>query len=146
MARGFFEATGHPELSDDEKFATRNARVKNFQELNTFIERFTRSLTSSEAVARLERAGAPAAEVRDPYAATRDPRVIQRGETVPLRHPKYGAVEDVYGMGMPIKFSGSNVGFDQPPPELGEHNDVVYGQVLGYSSERIAGLKAHKVI
>jgi crotonobetainyl-CoA:carnitine CoA-transferase CaiB-like acyl-CoA transferase len=146
MARGFFEATGHPELADDEKFATRNARVKNFKELDAFIEQFTRSLTSSEAVARLERAGTPAAEVRAPYAATRDPRVIQRGETVPLQHPRHGAVEDVYGMGMPIKFSGSNVGFDQPPPELGEHNDVVYGQVLGYSSERIAGLKAHKVI
>lgn len=146
MARGFFEATGYPELAADERFATRDARVKNFQELNVFIEQFTRSLTSSEAVARLERAGTPAAEVRDPHAATRDPRVIRRGETVPLQHPKYGTVEDVYGMGMPMTFSGSYVGFDQPPPELGEHNDMVYGQVLGYPAERIAKLKAQKVI
>jgi crotonobetainyl-CoA:carnitine CoA-transferase CaiB-like acyl-CoA transferase len=146
MARAFFEAAGQPELADDERFATRNARVKNFQELNGFIEHFTRSLTSSEAVARLEHAGAPAADVRTPYSATRDPRVVQRGETVPLRHPKYGAVEDVYGMGMPFTFSGSNVGFDQPPPALGEHNDMVYGRVLGYSSERIAELRAQKVI
>jgi CoA:oxalate CoA-transferase len=146
MARGFFEATGHAELADDEKFATRDARVKNFRELNAFIEQFTRSLTSSEAVARLERAGTPAAEVRNPHAATRDSRVLQRGETVPLQHPRYGAVEDVYGMGMPMTFSGSNVGFDQPPPDLGEHNDIVYGQCLGYSSERIAELKAQKVI
>jgi crotonobetainyl-CoA:carnitine CoA-transferase CaiB-like acyl-CoA transferase len=146
MSRAFFEAAGHPELADDERFATRNARVKNFQELNGFIEQFTRSLTSSEAVARLEHAGAPAAEVRDPYSATRDPRVVQRGETVPLLHPKYGAVEDVFGMGMPFTFSGSNVGFDQPPPALGEHNDVVYSRVLGYSSERIAELRAQKVI
>ena len=120
--------------------------MKNFQELNAFIERFTRSLTSSEAVARLERAGTPAAEVRTPFAATRDPRVIRRGETVPLQHPQYGAVEDVYGMGLPMTFSGSSVGFDQPPPELGEHNDQVYGRFLGYSSERIAALKAQKVI
>ena len=146
MARGFFEAAGHPELSDDERFATRNARVKNFEELNAFIERFTRSLTSAEAVARLERAGTPAAVVRDPFAATRDPRVIQRGETLPLQHPKYGTVEDVYGMGMPMTFTGSKVGFDQPPPELGEHNDLVYGHVLGYSAERIAEMKAQKVI
>jgi CoA:oxalate CoA-transferase len=146
MARAFFEAAGHPELADDEKFATRNARVKNFQELNGFIEHFTRSLTSAEAVARLERAGAPAAEVRTPYAATRDPRVTQRGETMPLLHPEHGAVEDVYGMGMPFTFSGSNIGFDQPPPALGEHNDMVFGQVLGYSSERIAELKSLKVI
>jgi CoA:oxalate CoA-transferase len=146
MSRAFFEATGHPELADDKKFATRDARVKNFQELNAFIERFTRSLTSAEAVARLERAGTPAAEVRAPYAATRDPRVVQRGETVPLQHPLYGAVEDVYGMGMPVTFSGSKVGFDQPPPSMGEHNDMVYGQILGYTSERVAKLKAQKVI
>jgi crotonobetainyl-CoA:carnitine CoA-transferase CaiB-like acyl-CoA transferase len=146
MARAFFEAAGHPELAEDEKFSTRNARVKNFQELNGFIEQFTRSLTSAEAVALLERAGAPAAEVRNPYAATRDPRVVQRGETMPLVHPIHGAVEDVYGMGMPFTFSGSNVGLDQPPPALGEHNDMVFGQVLGYSSERIAELKLHKVI
>lgn len=146
MSRSFFEATGHPELADDARFSTRNARVKNFQELNTFIEQFTRSLTSSEAVARLEHAGTPAAEVRAPHAATRDPRVIQRGETVPLQHPKYGAVDDVYGMGLPMTFSGSKVGFDQPPPELGEHNDKVYGQFLGYSFERISELKARKVI
>jgi CoA:oxalate CoA-transferase len=146
MARAFFEATGHPELADDEIFATRNARVKNFQELNAFIEQFTRSLTSSEALARLEHAGAPAAEVRNPYAATRDPRVVRRGETVPLLHPKYGAVEDVYGMGMPFTFSGSNIGFDQPPPAPGEHNDMVYGRILGYSSEKIAELKDQRVI
>jgi crotonobetainyl-CoA:carnitine CoA-transferase CaiB-like acyl-CoA transferase len=146
MAHGFFAATDHPELSDDEKFATRNARVKNCRELDAFIERFTRSLTSSEALARLERAGVPAAEVRDAYAATHDPRVVQRGETVPLMHPKYGAVEDVYGMGIPITFSGSNVGFNQPPPALGEHNDMVYGQILGYSPERIAELRTQKVI
>jgi crotonobetainyl-CoA:carnitine CoA-transferase CaiB-like acyl-CoA transferase len=146
MARDFFSAAGHPELSEDEKFSTRDARVKNFQELDAFIERFTRSLTSSEALARLERAGVPSAEVRDPAAATRDPRVIKRGETVPLEHPKYGALEDVYGMGMPIMFSGSSVGFDRPPPELGEHNDMVYGRILGYTSEKIAELRAQKVI
>jgi CoA:oxalate CoA-transferase len=146
MARGFFEAADHPEMSGDEKFATRDARVRNFQELDAFIARFTGSLTSAEALARLERSGVPSAEVRDTSSATRDPRVVQRGETVPLMHPKYGAVEDVYGMGMPIRFSGSKVGFDQPPPALGEHNDMVYGQILGYSSERIAELRIQKVI
>ncbi|MBN2242708.1 MAG: CoA transferase [Acidobacteria bacterium] len=146
MARAFFEAAGRPELADDGRFSTRNARVENFAELDAFIERFTRSLTSSEALARLERAGVPSAEVRDPSAAARDPRVLKRGETVPLSHPKYGAVEEVYGMGMPIQFSGSSVGFNQPPPDLGEHNDRVYGQILGYTPEKIEELRAQKVI
>jgi len=146
MARDFFVAAGHPEMSEDDKFATRDARVKNFQELDAFIERFTSSLTSSDALARLERAGVPAAEVRDPSAAARDPRVIKRGETQLLAHPKYGVVEDVYGMGMPVLFSGSSVGFSQPPPEMGEHNDSVYGQILGYTQEKIAALRSQKVI
>lgn len=146
MARSFFEAAGHPELYEDPKFATRDARVENFRELDAFIERFTSSLTSPEAVERLERAGVPAAEVRNPFEAARDPRVVQRGETTPLAHPRFGAMEDVYGMGMPILFSGSNVGFSQPPPEMGEHNNRVYGQILGYTPEKIADLKARKVI
>jgi crotonobetainyl-CoA:carnitine CoA-transferase CaiB-like acyl-CoA transferase len=146
MARNFFEAAGHPELYEDERFSTRNARVKHFEELDTFIERFTRSLTSSEAVKLLERAGVPAAEVRGPSTASRDPRVIKRGEIELLAHPKHGVVEEVYGMGMPILFSGSSVGFKKPPPEMGEHNDIVYGQILGYAPEKISQLRAQKVI
>ncbi len=88
----------------------------------------------------------PAAEVRDPQDAVRDPRVVSRGETVPLAHPKYGAVEDVYGMGMPIKFSRAQAGFDAPPPELGEHNREVYCDWLGYSAERLEELKMRQVI
>ena len=90
--------------------------------------------------------GVPAAEVRDPKDAVRDPRVVSRGETVPLAHPKYGAVEDVYGMGMPIKFSRAQAGFDQPPPGLGEHNHAVYCGLLGYSEERFEELKTQRVI
>ena len=104
------------------------------------------SRTSAEVIAALEAWGVPAAEVRDPKDAVRDPRVVSRGETVPLAHPKYGAVEDVYGMGMPIKFSRAQAGFDEPPPELGEHNHAVYCDLLGYSEERLEELKTQRVI
>ncbi len=83
------------------------------------LEAYTSDKTSAEVVACLEKWGVPAAEVRDPKEAVRDPRVVSRGETVPLAHPKYGMVEDVYGMGMPIKFSRAQAGFDKPPPGLG---------------------------
>jgi crotonobetainyl-CoA:carnitine CoA-transferase CaiB-like acyl-CoA transferase len=55
-------------------------------------------------------------------------------------------VEDVYGMGMPIKFSSAQAGFDEPPPGLGEHNSAVYCGLLGYSEERLEELKAQRVI
>jgi CoA:oxalate CoA-transferase len=146
FAKNLFIAIGQPELNADARFATRDARVENVAEVDEIIEQFTRTLTVAEAVAKLEQAGVPAAEVRDPAAAVRDPRVIARGETVPLVHPKFGDVDDVYGMGLPLKFSAAWAGFDQPPPQLGEHNAAVYGDLLGYSPERIEELRLQRVI
>ncbi len=146
FAKNLFIAIGRPELNSDERFATRDARVTNVTEVDRIVEEFTRTRTVAEAVATIEQAGVPAAEVRDPTAAVRDPRVVARGETVPLVHPKFGAVDDVYGMGLPLKFSAAWTGFDQPPPQLGEHNEAVYGGLLGYSAERIEKLRLDRVI
>jgi CoA:oxalate CoA-transferase len=146
FARALFQAIGRPELASDPRFASRDDRVVNVSEVDAIVEAFTVGRTSAEVVASLEECGVPAAEVRDPKDAVRDPRVVSRGETVPLSHPKYGAVEDVYGMGLPIKFSQAQAGFDEPPPELGEHNHAVYCGLLGYSEERLEELRAGRVI
>lgn len=146
FAHALFRAIGRTDLITDPRFARRDDRVINVSELDAVIETFTIARTSAEVVAALDEHGVPAAEVRNPQDAVRDPRVVARGETVPLAHPKYGMVEDVYGMGLPIKFSRAQAGFDQPPPGLGEHNQEVYGGLLGYSPERLEELKARQVI
>jgi CoA:oxalate CoA-transferase len=146
FAHSLFHAIGRPELAADPRFAERDARVVNVAEVDAIVEAFTGSRTSAEVIAALEERGVPVAEVRDPKDAVRDPRVVARGETVPLAHPKYGAVEDVYGMGIPIKFSRAQAGFDRPPPALGEHNHAVYCGLLGYSPERVEELKTQRVI
>jgi len=146
FAKALFQAMGRSDLSSDPRFSTRNERVVNVRELDHIIEDFTQRFTTAEAVRILEAAGVPAAQVRDTDQAVRDPRVIARGETVKLAHPKYGDVDDVYGMGLPLKFSGSVAGFDQPPPEVGEHNEAIYHGLLGYSAERIAQLRRDGVI
>jgi CoA:oxalate CoA-transferase len=146
FAHALFQAIGRPELIADPRFGKRDDRVVNVSEVDAIVESFTCLRTSAEVVAALEAHGVPAAEVREPENAVRDPRVVSRGETVPLPHPKYGMVEDVYGMGMPIKFSGAQAGFDEPPPGLGEHNSKVYCGLLGYSEERLEELKAQRVI
>jgi crotonobetainyl-CoA:carnitine CoA-transferase CaiB-like acyl-CoA transferase len=146
FARALFRALGRPELEEDPRFTTRDRRVVHVADLNAIIESFTRGLDTADAVARLEAAGVPAAEVREPGVAVRDPRVVARGETVPLVHPRFGAVDDVMGMGMPLRFSAAAAGFDAPAPALGEHNDHVYREVLGYSAERVEALRARHVI
>ncbi len=146
FARALFEAMGRADLSADPRFSARDARVENVRELDAIIGDFTSRYTNAEAVSILERSGVPAAEVRNPDEAVRDPRVLARGETVRLEHPKFGAVDEVYGMGIPIKFSGATAGFDQPAPALGEHNEAVYEGILGYSPERMEHLKSSGVI
>ncbi len=146
FARGVFGSIDQPALADDPRFATRDARVEHVDELNACIEAFTASRTSRELVARFDRHGVPTAEVRSPGEAVRDWRVLQRQETVELSHPDYGTVDGLIGMGVPIVFSSAATGFDRPAPALGEHNDLVYSELLGYPAARIAALRESGVI
>jgi crotonobetainyl-CoA:carnitine CoA-transferase CaiB-like acyl-CoA transferase len=146
FALNLFNAMERPDLATDERFRTRDQRVKHVEEMDALVESWTSSQMLADLLPRLEAAGVPAAEVRQPQDAVCDPTVVARGETVRLEHPKYGAVESVYGTGIPIKFSAATAGFDRPPPEIGEHNQLVYGGLLGYSSEKIEELSAQGII
>lgn len=146
FAHRLFEVMGRSELINDNRFRTRDARVQHYRELDVEIGLWTSSETTAEAIAKLNSAGIPAAEVRDPKVAVHDPRVVARKETVPMTHPRHGVTEGVYAMGLPIRFSDAKAGFDQPPPALGEHNQRVYGEILGYDANRIAELHAQGVI
>lgn len=146
FALNLFTAMARPDLAADERFRTRDSRVKHVRELDALIEAWTSTQPLAELLPRLEIAGVPSAEVRTPSVAVRDPRVLARGETVPLNHPKFGAVEEVYGSGIPINFSAATVGFERAAPALGEHNELIFGQMLGYSAKQLATLKAEGVI
>ena len=133
FARGVFAAIGRPELEHDPRFATRDARVANKDAINGYIETFTRSRPTAELVPLFERHGVPAAPVRTPADAVRDPRVLARGETVPLEHP------DVRARRRPDRARGCRFAFRAPPagaarpaPAVGQDNALVYGDWLGY--------------
>ena len=146
FARGVFAAIGHPEFEGDPRFATRDARGAHVDEMNAHIEAFTRTVPTAELLPLLERHHVPAAEVRSPREAVRDPRVQARGETVPLDHPQFGRVADVVGMGVPITFSESRPESLRPAPEVGQDNALVYGDWLGYGDAGVARLRAAGVI
>lgn len=146
FARGVFAAIGHPEFETDPRFASRDARVAHVDELNGHIEAFTRTVSTADLVPLLEQNGVPAAEVRSPANAVRDPRVRARGETVPLDHPKFGHVADVIGMGIPITFSDAPATPLRPAPCVGQDNDLVYGDWLGYGPAGIEKLRVEGVI
>ena len=142
FARGVFAAIGRPELERDSRFATRDARVANMDAINGVIETFTRARRAAELVALFESHGVPAAEVRSPAAAVRDPRVLERGETVPIEHPQFGRVADVIGPGLPIRFLHAAAVTPRPAPSVGQDNALVYGDWLGYSAAELDRLRA----
>jgi crotonobetainyl-CoA:carnitine CoA-transferase CaiB-like acyl-CoA transferase len=146
FARGVLRAMGREDLVDDVRYATRDQRVQRADELHALIADWCRALPVTEVVDRLAEFGVPAAEVRDPQQAVRDPLVRARREVVPIAHPVHGTVADLSATGVPIVFSGSTVGLDAPPPALGEHNDHVYRELLGYGPDELAALAADAVI
>src|SRR5688572_17433883 len=142
FARGVFLAMERPELEHDPRFVTRDARVANKEAINREIETFTRSRPTAELVALFEKHGVPAAQVRTPADAVRDPRVLARGETVQLEHPALGRVADLIGPGVPIRFSGAAACAVRQAPAVGQVNALVYGDWLGYSGDAIERLRS----
>nr|WP_269141261.1 CaiB/BaiF CoA-transferase family protein [Sphingomonas sp. IC-56] len=147
LALGLFRAMGQPELASDPRFASRDMRVANAAVLEETINAWSRTLPVATAVAALEAQGVPVAPVRHPEDALLDERVVSRHEAVPVAHPSYSSAVDLRTAGIPIVFSDADTGFDDVMPiAVGEHNDRVLGDALGYSAERIADLRARGVI
>lgn len=146
FAHGLFRAMADADVAADARFATRDQRVRHATELDACVERWTSARSVHAVLAALDRERVPCAEVRDPSQAIRDPRIVDRADTVPLEHPVHGHVADLYGTGLPMTFSETRAGFSQPAPTLGQHNQQVYGGLLGYSRERLDELRAAGVI
>jgi crotonobetainyl-CoA:carnitine CoA-transferase CaiB-like acyl-CoA transferase len=142
LARGLFDAMGQPELSEDPRYCNRDARVANAEVLEAAINEWSRQLPTAEVVRLLEARGVPVAPVLHPEDALVDPRVVARNETMAVGHPYYGSSIDLRTAGVPILFSGASTGFDDAlPVHIGEHNQAVFHDLLGYDDARIAELK-----
>jgi len=146
LAHALYRAMGRPDLADDPRFATRNARVANAALLEELITMWTRQHRTSEVIAILEAQDVPVALVRRPDEALADPRVVARDETVVAQHPLYQSSVELRTTGIPIVFSGARTGFDAVLPlHIGEHNAEIFS-MLGYSAEEILRLSRDGVI
>ncbi|CAN5339922.1 CaiB/BaiF CoA-transferase family protein [soil metagenome] len=147
LAAGLFRAMGQPEMIEDPRFATRDVRVANSVELEAQINAWSRTLPVAEVVEKLEAEGVPVAEVRHPEDALVDPRVVAREETNAVSHPDYPSGDALRTAGIPIRFSAARSGFDAVMPvRIGEHNEAVYRDLLGYDEAKLAALVAAGVV
>ncbi|HBI84294.1 MAG TPA: CoA transferase, partial [Alcaligenaceae bacterium] len=72
-----------------------------------------------------------------------EPQVLARGMKIELPHAVAGKVPLV---GSPMKFSGTPIKHEIPPPSLGQHTDAILSEVLKKSEAEIAELKQKGIV
>jgi CoA:oxalate CoA-transferase len=72
-----------------------------------------------------------------------DPHVLSREMIVEVNHPQAGRIKV---NGFPIKFSETPGRVELAPPLLGQHNEQILRELLGYSPDEVAKLREEKVI
>jgi formyl-CoA transferase len=117
-------ALDHPELQDDERFATNPDRMRNRDLLAKIIEDILSDHGTDFWVERLLVGGVPAGPILNYAQVLADPHVAERGMVQSIPHPVEGEVKT---LGFPVKFSATPAVTRRHPPLLGEHQAEVFG-------------------
>lgn len=133
------EAMEAPELAEDPRYATHEARGRHQRELDERIDRWTREWKTPELLELLERHGVPAGQIYRAPEMLADPHFAERDAIVSVPDPEYGSVRM---QNVTPKLSDTPGRVRWVGPELGAHNEEVLGQLLGMSPETIAAAQA----
>jgi crotonobetainyl-CoA:carnitine CoA-transferase CaiB-like acyl-CoA transferase len=133
---------GRAEWAEDPRYATLSARSQRNAEIVAAVDAWCSEQTREEVEAKLLGAGIPVAKVRSPSEALNDPAVFERREVMNLMHPDLGTMPNLKTMGLPICFHETEYGTGAPAPRLGQHNEAVYRDWLGFSDEDLKQWKS----
>lgn len=134
---------GRPELADDPRFAAVADRMANIGATEDVVRNWIGGLTVAEASAVLEKAGVPFSPVVGVDEITDSEQIAAREMMLDIEHPKLGTLKLP---GFPIKLSETPGSVRKPPPLVGEDNQYIYGEFLGYTPERLQQLRDDRVI
>jgi crotonobetainyl-CoA:carnitine CoA-transferase CaiB-like acyl-CoA transferase len=139
-----WKALGRPELGEDPRFRSNDARLEHIDELVAIVEDWMATFaTDEEVMAALEAERVPCGLVLDPADAARHPYFVERRMVRQISDPRAGTF-DVPGF--PLRFSDAPAEPDLVTPALGEHNRQVLGELAGYDDARLARLEADGVL
>jgi crotonobetainyl-CoA:carnitine CoA-transferase CaiB-like acyl-CoA transferase len=141
--RAFCQVIGREDLSEHPLFATNAARVKRFDEVDEIISAWVAQRTRQEVMEQVARADVTCGVVQEVPEVLRDPHLRSRGTLQDITHPTAGKVTVI---GSPVRFAGEPPTVDSPSPLLGQHNELIYGKLLGLSGGEITALKEQGVI
>jgi crotonobetainyl-CoA:carnitine CoA-transferase CaiB-like acyl-CoA transferase len=141
--RRFCQTIGRTELTRDPHFASAAARRDRRDAVAAIIQSWTSTRPKTEVVGTLTAAGVPAAPVNDVSEMVVHPQVQAREMFVTLDDPSYGPLTIT---GTPLKLSETPGRVDRLAPLPGQHNEEVFGELLGCSKEDLARWRADGVI
>lgn len=141
----FGRAIGAPAWTKEDRFADSLSRRKNQDELDKLVEGWTMEHSHYEVMTILQQAGVAAGAALTPAELLTDPHLKEQGIFQTVERDIVGA--HPYPIpSAPIKLSKSPVTIRRPAPLLGEHNDYVFGELLGMPKEEIQRLADDQII
>ena len=140
---GLGRVMGNPDWTQLEMFQDMFVRAENAEAMYPLIEQWTAEHGKLEIMERCQAEGCPTTAVFSMAEAAEHEHLRERGYIVEVEHPLMGTVRT---MGAPFRLPESPGGPVAPPPTLGEHNEEVYGALLGITGEDLEALRDEGVI
>ena len=140
--KGACEALGRPELAEDPRFATRDARLQNAAAQRSEFASVLENFSTADALSALEDADVPCARVLSRQEIFDDPQVLHNDIIVSEVHPVAGPIRTVKS---PVRFRGTPTGLHRHAPSKGEHTDEILNE-LGFSQNQIQDLHTQNIV
>jgi CoA:oxalate CoA-transferase len=139
--QGLVTASGHREWINDPRFVKYADRRANWKDLMEGVETWSRTVTTDQCLAALNRHGVPSSAYRTVGEALSDPQIAHRGALA--------EVEDDGGtfkvMNLPFRMSGADVAAGKRIATLGEHTMALLRQ-SGLSEVEIAAFRGKQPV
>ncbi|MGB3482356.1 MAG: CoA transferase [Mycobacterium sp.] len=138
-------AMGQPELATDDRFADHGARGRNQDELDTIIGQWAATRAPDDIIDTLSAAGVIAGPINTVAEVVEDPQLRARGMLV--EHWDERVQRTVLGPGVVPVLSESpgsvrHSGSSRP----GQHNNEIFGELLGRTAEQLSALRNQGVL
>jgi formyl-CoA transferase len=137
MWKPFLSVLGQPDLANDPRFATPEARWENRAAMAEIITAWTSQRTKHEVMKLMGDAGVPCGATLDTGEVLADPHLRAREMIVDVEYPTRGTYQTV---GSPIKLSDSPVQVKRPPL-LGEHSGSLLEALCGVDRDELKRLR-----
>ena len=137
------EFMGNPAWAEDEKFSQWLSRHLSGDEINPHLREFVKQYKKEELFHQLQNKAIAAAPVNTAEDLVKSPQTEARGFFAEIDHPKAGKLKYPTA---PYKFSRTPWKAERAAPLIGEHNEFVYCDRLGYDKRDLVTMKEAGVI